>query len=126
MVSWLPAVSRPSPTRARRLRYGDVSSQTLSFQRVSGVGHQDCSGFLPGEREERREEGKKEQGKEERERGEGSRKGKEERGGGEGRRGEEGRNEGGKEEGRRKRRGERNPCIVDHTEVISQLTVRFN
>ena len=60
MVSWLPGVSRPSPTRARKLRYGDVPSQTLSFQRVFGVRHRDCSGFLPGEREERKEEGTRE------------------------------------------------------------------
>lgn len=106
MVSWLPGVSRLSPTRARRLRYGDVPSQTLSFQRVFGVGHQDCSGFLPGEREERRE---------------GTREGGEGR-----RRGEEGRNEGGKEggrrekggrkekgrRGRRKRRGKKNPSNI--------------
>ena len=92
MVSWLPGVSRPSPTRARKLRYGGVPSQTLSFQRVFGVRHRDCSGFLPGEREERKEEGRNE--------------------GGEGRR-EEGRwKEGEGRRGRRKRRGERNPSNI--------------
>ena len=69
MVSWLPGVSRPSPTRARKLRYGGVPSQTLSFQRVFGVRHRDCSGFLPGEREERKEEGRKEGTREVREGG---------------------------------------------------------
>ena len=97
MVSWLPGVSRLSPTRARRLRYGDVPSQTLSLQRVSGVGHQDCSGFLPGERGERKE------GTREERREEGGRK--------EGGRREKG---GRKEKGRRgrKRRGEKNPSNI--------------
>ena len=56
MASGLPAVCLPSPTRARRLRYGDVSSQTWSFQRVSAEGHQDCSGFWPVERKGGEEE----------------------------------------------------------------------